>query len=340
LLRNSLEIEERRFWKGQAGSYTINLPKKWADEAKDTDKGGSVFITRWGNRLIISSSKLEKMAPRSISLDIKKVKDSELKSRIEAAYMKDYDEIILSLHESDVPRVHKFFRDMKLQGLTPKMYKTSEIALTISTNPEKVSSILDDLYELYGDMFNINMGVLEEIGRGRPVQEYQKNLVDVAELDVDKISFLAKRMLHRALRYPELAQEVGVTELSEVIHYHTVELSLERINDLQKEVFYILYDLKDNERKAMDATKYKELFREAHEYTSAAYASRKKVDKLIDLRSRKDDILANMKKFGKPLENTAFEARSPALYDIIQKQYGLVGIASNICEAWINTIAP
>jgi hypothetical protein len=219
------------------------------------------------------------------------------------------------------------------------------------------------MFMTYEDLYNINYKIMKKIKEStvsRDEIDGQKELIETKERDIDACSFLLKRLLNRLFYCPWLSEDLGIGDFANIIPYTTLNTNLERLGDLQVEIFNALYSLVvDVGKKASKyiyskehAYGYVQYYSSAHEMVKDAYKSRNDVEKLkviISTKNKRKIIKKNDIKQEMPYRPGYIEAEKRAIiYDLIKnfgnehlvclehEIWGMTGNATNIAEAWYN----
>ncbi len=167
--------------------------------------------------------------------------------------------------------------------------------------------------------------------------------------------------MNRLLYTPWLSTELGVENTAQIIPYTTLNSNLERVGDLQTEIFSALHNLvkevdgdaSDYIYSKKDTYGYLQYYRKAHKMVEDAYRSRDDLEKLRQIINTKGKRKMVNEKTGvmqyMPYRPGYIEAEERSIiYSLIKnfsnthlvclehEIYGMTGNATNIAEAWYN----
>jgi len=360
------DMEERKIWQTGKGSYVTALPPEWAKPLLES-KNRKIFVSKavCNSIHVLFLTPKESYKTRKLMLEIKKDDPDMLLYEIVTAYLKDYDEVYVKFPKGEPkPKCVRALSSVqsKLFGVTVRSHG-NDFKVTMSTKPESIDDLLDDMFMLYEDLYNINYEIMNEIKESTISKEKldgQGELIETKESDIDACSFLIKRLLNRLLYTPWLSTEIGVKDFADIIPYTTLNVNLERLGDLQVEIFNALCALIKSVgenapnyiHSKSNSYGYLEYYSSAHRMVKDSYRSRNDVERLKEIIStknkrktlKKDDVKQEM-----PYRPGYIEAEERMIiYDLIKnfgnehlvclehEIWGMTGNATNIAEAWYN----
>lgn len=232
-------MESRKIISFGSSSFVISIPKNWIQQHK-LEKGDAIFVEQRPNQLIITTDKASKK-----SNILEKVIDASEKSvqtietEIYASYLKNYDLIeIININESDVQKVKGTLQDLAgmeiLEETTSKLVAKDLINInevSIKALMRRIDIIIRSMMDDVITWENPNVDSMYERDR-----------------DVNRLTFLARRMMTAALEDPKIAKTFNTTTL-EVLNDWDIVVALEKIGDHCKRMIRSFAQLKLSEDK-------------------------------------------------------------------------------------------
>jgi len=278
-----------------------------------------------------------------------------LEYQIITAYLNNYRRIDFTIKEPNeecadcIERLPK-----KLEGLSPGF--GGEIArreIKMSTLVEPIPNLLNKMHSSIKEIHKLNQKILSSLKAPANVELVS---IETLENDIDKQSFLIKRLFYIVLTRLYLANQAGIENLSQIIHYESVNSNLERAGDLQyrisKELVKLLEKFKEKEKvkKVLQSENPNYSFlnyhKAAQDMLDDAYSrDRRKIIDIIKTKKQDSGFEAARhrgayisKEFMKAI--TDLTVAHPELNCLDFIIWGLTGSATNIAEAWLNMMGP
>lgn len=370
-----VKTDTRNFWKGDsAKSYVTSLPKEWVEEyIPDYTKkeNREINLSQIGRTLLITPKKNgEKKVSKSLDLTITNDSADQVYYSVISAYLQNYDEVRITEKNYDSSLIAKLQAiDSKLPGADFKGKVGNEnYLITFDTKIENIPKKLDEIYTHYLTMYSKNEAMFKNSMEELDVQ-IEHNIVTKTEAQVDNKVFGLKRLFthvfHKLLDEPTILLETGLlkdkddidyTAAYKIAGYRSVANALERTTDIQKDIFELLKDLREDKTVLPKAKNYgfDKYYEAAHKIMVDAYTSKKVVendecpkdgfDCLLKVLSaennEKDDVCYRDKyiSFDDRSKILALvkESKSPTIGALEGLIWGSTGLATNIAETWIN----
>lgn len=183
------------------------------------------------------------------------------------------------------------------------------VLLTFSTPTEhlgKPKTVLNAMYENNNEMSKI---LAEELlskllsKESKELETLYNERFSIIENFTDRDGFYAKRLLNHIQNNPELIKDVGLTGLSDLSRYYCASIELERVADLQKDIFQGLQTLNNRmrdrheKRNVLSEHNYglKEYFLDIYSFFKTAYEGLDNFEKAIAVVRTKRDNDPNRK---------------------------------------------
>jgi len=338
-------MEERKIWKTGKGSFVTTLPSEWAKNVKT----GRIQVSKLKHGLFIMPKQAKEPIEATLKFD---EEDSDmLRYEIITAYLNNYDELNVSFSKPKAKCIRSLESlPNKLLGLSVSFTSSNDFLVSMSTQYRPIPEILKQMLSQCQAIHETNQETLSTF----KISDDEVERVKAIENDMDRLSFLAKRLFFAVLTQPDLASVVRISDIVEIPHWESLNSNLERIGDLQYEICLELQRLLDKFGKGISSkihsTEANYGFRDYHK---AAYAmvqcaySNKRDDlaKIIrtkrdyheeaGVKSREPFITIEQAKTIKKLINS-----TPDLTCLDFRIWGLTGGATNIAEAWLNMNGP
>lgn len=350
-------MEKRKIYRtGARGkpSYALVLPKEWVERIyPDPSLKREVEVSVFGDKLLVLPS--AEIYPPAAKLVKEQYQPSDvwLEAAILHCYLTSIDrvEVVGNIDDKETSaRIDKLRR--KLSGFQIEERTSSKLALSFSTPLRPMRDILERSYGLLTGLHLENKSLLNkfpDIGR---ILDDSMRTVQSNEDDADQNAMLGKRLLIRALQDPEVSQKLGIGEAHEILDYHTIVTSLERLSDLETELFRLSADLfkrVDKSAAAREGLRFSEKPSEYHftqyfddlfRMVKDSHDSRDDPQlalKLLSTRAleyRPEYVAEEQRK--KIISYSSTHKFSEYLVPLEGKIWAMSGIATNIAEAWLD----
>lgn len=362
-------VEERRIWRSGKGksAYVTALPSDWAKPIVNSDDTICVSKVKTNRvRSLFLAPKNEYKKRCRDPLKIEKDNSTLLLNEVVTAYLADYAEVRVEfpVEKPQLGCVEVLGKiPSKLFGVTIVSDGMNNFRIRMSTAPEPIHEMLEEMFNKYTDLYKINFELMRNTRNVMSDKQMDGNrgIIMMKEQEIDAYSFLIKRLLNRLLYTPWLSEELGIEDLAQIVPYTTLNANLERLGDLQVEIFKILPSLVEELGKnafefiCPESGKYglSEYYDDAYKMVQDAYTSQDDVERLVTLLSTKGvskTFNENGKEISLAYRPGYIEAEErKIIYDTIEKSrnnrnltcleykiWGMTGNATNIAEAWSN----
>jgi len=343
--------KERKIGKtGRGGSsHYVTLPPSFWEKIK----GKELRPYEIGNIIVFVPS--EPIEPKICELDFQIDDPDFLEYQIISAYLNNYRRLDVTLKEDNEKCIDCIERlPKKLRGLSPSFGGTmARREIDMSTVPEPIPNLLNKMHRSVKEIHKLNQKILSSLNAPTHIELVT---IDALENDIDKQSFLIKRLFCIVLERLYLAGQAGIEDLTQIIHYENVNSNLERAGDLQfqifKELIKLLEKFKDRDKlkKMLQSEDLNHPFlnyhKAAQDMLDDAYS--KDLQKIVDIiKTKKQDTGPEAVRhrggyISKELMKTIAEltVAHPELNCLDFRIWGLTGTATNIAEAWLNMMGP
>lgn len=330
-------MERRKIWKAGKSSYITAIPKEWAETVKD----GKIIVSQTRYGLILTPSSVYEYG--KLRLLVKSGDPEELRSNIIEAYLDHHDEIEVIFEKPWPDCIEELHRlQTKLIGLRVGPPSGNVFHVSISADPLPVSQLLETMFNQYSAMYEYNKAIFGRLPISEEESKQTASMIQASENAIDGYSFLTKRLFNRLLMMPSIASEMAIEDITDVVQYETINTNLERLGDLQCEIFEELRGLSEERgeqaRKDIglpgDPFVFREYYDYSHELVKQAYASKKDTKKLMEIIKMKHQEAANIERFIRS------SAKSTSVVCLFYKIRGMRGNATNIAEAWLDIQGP
>jgi hypothetical protein len=346
----TINDEKRKIWligkRGKRkGTYVVSLPVGWAEEVGG--EGTEIKVSDYRGNLLLSPSAV-KREPKRWTLAIKSTLEqptSLLKYQIISAYLNNFREIRVKFEEQreDVEKMLKEL-EMKLSGLSTSHVSENERLISMSTMIKPVPEILQQMLSEAHIIHDINQESFLNLQLARDKSERVREVED----DIDKNSFLVKRLFCVATEQPEIIERVGIGELSKLVHWETLNSNLERVGDLQHEIHEELKLLGEGSKRVTLSTPdygFKTYHSKAQEMVDDAYSEdMNKITTILDTKKYAEERPKHRGKHYIPIDKArsieSLVTGNSELRCLDVRVWGLTGCATNIAEAWLNMRGP
>lgn len=221
-------MDKRKVQKTGGSTYTVSLPKKWAEERLEF--GDHLSIEKNKNYLKLFTEPEERKKKRaSIKFDERSQTNFR---KIVSLYLSGYDHInIISDEEFDSTNLERLVQD-NMVGMEVVRSTESRIELKNLVRYEDLpfKQVLVRIDSLLKD-------IIDELNRGMNSEEEEITArVDEKEQEVDRMYMLGVRQLKQAADDPEKLEKLDIERESECVSLRVVLKSLERIGDHLKKI--------------------------------------------------------------------------------------------------------
>lgn len=220
-------METRKIISFGNSSYVISVPKNWIRENK-LKKGDLLSIEEKKDELVICPGQNDKKdEPKEIVIDIDNLDIEFIRSKVVSAYLNGYDTIaIIGPMEKNAHKIKAILRN--LSGLEIIQQDASKIVAKDLLNLQEISTLT-----LIRRMDNIVRAMI--IDSIRCIHEDHYEEIAERDLDVNRLFYLANRVIRAAVIDSRLAKKIGRTNLDLITDFIVVE-KLEKIGDKSKRV--------------------------------------------------------------------------------------------------------
>lgn len=364
-----MKTDYRRFRMGKNGtSYTTTLPKEWVK--KYATKSERVRVDQYGETLFINPVKQEKDG-KPLKIIIGKNGETTYYSII-SAYLQNYDKIILKEEVHNEPLINRL-REIgnKLPGAHFEPEKEEgTYQITFDNMIKHIPQLLSEMFEEYRILYTKNIEMFHSSPKTEKI-DVKSHFVGLKEESVDRNFFLLKRLFtnvfENTLKDPKILVDTGLMKtgddfqysvVSKSVGYFSIANSLERLTDLQVDIFKNLKKvIIDDEDKSCLIDKetgygFEKFYNAANSMIEDSYNSKSIMEKganmykgfqfllkVLKAESNKDDKIKFREGYiTKENRETILKlAENSSHLTYLEGQiWGSTGIATNIAEAWIN----
>jgi phosphate uptake regulator len=210
-------MEARKVQKAGGSTFTVSLPKKWAE--KRLSSSDTVFLDTKENSIEIHVSETgDSKKFRRIQLAPDHL--SNVRKMI-ASYVSGADEIVASAGSEKALREFGMDISDRLIGLEITSNKNGDLKARNLSDISQFSTI---------NVLRRVDGIIREMLDKLVDEDYEKPLGGMEE-EVDKLQFLAVRQLHEAVEDTGKMSEMGLESSSECLNLRLVFRDSERISD-------------------------------------------------------------------------------------------------------------
>jgi len=366
------KTEERRFWKGKNGdSYVTTLPMDWIkDYITGYDKKENrVYRLSQIKSTILITPQIKEEKVKRLELKINSNNTDEIYYSVISAYLQDYNSVCLQEQGPNPMLKNKLNKiDEKLPGA--EFGKDGDdYVVKFERKIENIPKKVDEIYEHYKELYSQNQKMFSGKIKKESDIEMEHKIVTKKESLVDNKVYALKRLFTHVfetfLQNPEILIETGLhrdeegidyTAAYKIAGYRSVANNLERITDIQRDIFELLMKISDSENDlrqgaSFDFSKY---YDKAHEMIKDAYESKRVVEnldsskegfdcllKVLASEDNEDDGIRYREKYisyfeRKKILNYVKSKKSPELIALEGLIWGSTGLATNIAESWVN----
>lgn len=219
-------------------SYVISLPKNWI-QRNNLKKGDEITVEETFDMIVLSTqgNDIEEIKIKKINID----EDLHFSRKIISAYVNNYDQIEikgnnLSEHFESMRQATQGMLALEIMEFGSKKVLMKDF---LNTSDISLDSILKRI-----DMMIRSM--IEEIKES--VITNTKINLDERDKDINKMFYVANKLLNKVLDKPKLAKDLGIP-IKEVLFKWRVLVSFETIGDQLKRIIRNFNDLKEDKEK-------------------------------------------------------------------------------------------
>ena len=230
-------------------SYVVSVPKSWVIE-NGLGKGDLIYIQETPDSLILrAKEKKQQKGQRTIVIDANKKDIRLIRSEIVSAYLSNFD-IIKIQSDRLMDNSKEIASSLSgLIGLELIEQNETKIVAKVLLDTKEIS-----LSALIRRIDVILRSMIEDVNKNESDHENIRE----RDKDVNKLTFLIKRVIKAAIMDSELAKTLNVTNL-ELLRDHKIVSYLERIGDRVKRIATLTTYLEEKNKALMTM---KELFSE------------------------------------------------------------------------------
>lgn len=240
-------METRKIISFGNSSYVISLPKDWVRENK-LKKGDLISVEEKNDEITLYPGQNDRIAePKTIVIDIDGKGNDMVQTEIISAYLNNYDIIDVKgkLTSDAAVRIKSILRN--LTGIEIIQQDSSKIVAKDLLNINEIS-----IETLIRRIDNIARSILTD-----SIKCIQENLYeDIYERDeeVNRLVYLAYRVIRAAIIDPKIAKSLGKTNIELLFEQMLIE-KLEKVADKAKRIARFLKDanLKDDEKVELES---------------------------------------------------------------------------------------
>jgi phosphate uptake regulator len=349
-------IEKRKLWKTGKGTYITSFPVEWIVQL--IEKYGDEIILSYENEriVILPSKKVENISGKIELKNSDLMSHFKIESEIIAAYLGNYDSLSVKLPEEKSYFSGKIFELMhKLEGASAERISSGEFLIKFLTPPTSITKLSNSNFSQYIELAKQNDELMSALPLSIEELEDKREIFTALECEVDKRTFHIKRLLNRALLYPWYLPAIELKDVRDLLQHSLLASSLERVCDLEEELFNEetklsskLHKMKNEIKLSEGSLKYDfhRYHRDVSNIVKFAYENKDSPNNLYKLMELKrnidDDKDYGFDDFSRERREFLLEyiekhpKYSTNLTRIEQKIWGTVGIATNIAETWTN----
>lgn len=353
-----ITVEKRKIWKTGKGTYVVSLPREWAAKQVRTNPEVVLFVS--SNRIVVSTESEYKNPTGYVEMTYDD--PVKLESQITAAYISGYVGLKLKIPERMTKSLQKL-RDVpnRLYGTTLFHESNIDFVLSMSVVENEILNIVRRGYSLFHEIYKQTLELMEQLPTNTSdLESKQEDVVRNIELDSDRTFLYGRRLLNKALLFPDVSERVGLKDVRDAIEYNNIFSSFERLTDLQDEIFRLLIFLnarclkeknRANHFLLSGGYSFRDYYEDAHEIVKTSFESLESEEKALKLLSLRSGRASSDREFAEPYiskenrEKISQLIKSNELYiDLLLRLEGkiwaMVGIATNIAEAGRNLNRP
>lgn len=211
-------IENRKIYLSGGKSYIITLPKRWVEN--NGLKAGDYIKMDISDNVIVLKAKDSEKAKKVVTLDSKDICHDCLIRRIVAYYIAGYDSVRVKVYSGEHRRAISLASDM-LIGAEIIEDLGKEIVLEIFTDPNRFN--IDYIVERIGKMCITMLSDFKQ--HLKSLDGYIHSSIVMRESEIDRLHFLALRLLKSEIRPENLLEYRIIIRALERISDHCVKMS-------------------------------------------------------------------------------------------------------------------
>jgi len=211
--------EVRKVYRSGKGSYILTLPKEWI--VANSVKEGDIVYLKVQKDTILISLKSRQVKEKSAEIDNRDANFNQLVRLIISYYFASYDLIKIKTYTDEQRRSVAYAVDM-LVGAEIMEDTGNEIVVEVFLDWKRFNfaDVTEKLFKICISMLSDFCTCLKNFNRA------MCGSIIVRENEVDKIHFLALRLLNIAVE----GEEIGLSA-REIVNYRSIIKALERIAD-------------------------------------------------------------------------------------------------------------
>jgi len=278
-------MEFRKLISFGRSSYVVSIPKPWVLKNR-LKKGDLISVDGEGGGLVLSLNNSHALIePKEITIDAEKKEIDLIRAEIVSAYLNNYGTINISSSsiEQNSMEIKNILRN--LTGMEVMEQTSQRIVAKDLVNESEIS-----LKTLIRRMDIITRAMIDDSISSIDGPSHYKS-IDQRDNDVNRLHFLAYRVIREAMKNPALAKSLKMTPWELVISQGVVE-RLEKIADRQKRIARYLQSIKLPEHVAGELKKIYTDMRDRYlDVMKAYYTNDKKLAFEVEV-TNKERILA------------------------------------------------
>lgn len=336
----------------------LSVPSDWAKNIMSKTKG-DVLMRTYGNLLLISPfSEQEKHDWVAIDAADPQIAVCNLTSY----YLIGKNKVYLTTRPGDTS-LESELEKLKNQVYGMDFVRKSDKEIEVSFNPpdELVRTLVDREFSLYEQMQKEVMHQLDVFPQLEKNTSTIEKKIDDYERSVDRTSYQTRRALITALYDPDILVKLDLEHPADILGYYRIEENIERLADLQRQIFKEIISLKKiHEKKKFDFdfNPIKRFYMTAHQLATKSfteYGSQEAVSFVIRSKTgsaRGDHIKTAHTEHNELVDKIEKESEKliseygpkcssilKSLWHLESRINGMVGNASNISESWFFMLA-
>ncbi|MBS3110419.1 phosphate uptake regulator PhoU [Candidatus Woesearchaeota archaeon] len=305
-------METRRIIRFGKNSYVISIPKSWITENK-LEKGDSVFIEDDSQELrIMPSEKIKRVEIKKTIIETDNRDLDTIRSEIISAYLMNFNiiELIGSNVSENVSSIKSVLRDLsglEIMDLTSKRITAHDIV-----NEDEI-----DLQNIFRRVDMIIRSMISDAVKTIETDLYEN--INARDSDVNRLVFLAFRVLRKAISDPQVARKMNMSML-DVMNYWITFSHMESIGDQAKRAARYIRQMTDKNEKSHK--EFVKLFSEINDLHISVMKSFYTKDRALAFRVIEDCKKANAKCDKYLIQNATFAAANAVGY--VKSMNGLI----------------
>jgi hypothetical protein len=338
------------------GSRVVAMDLEWAKKTENRSPSGVAMGVTDDMVVICPEASLD---PRFGESKSGIQSSRQMRSMVECAYIAGYDEIVLKVDSADVSSVLEELKK-KLGFKSPQWLDSHTVKIRFPIEEVSIVGTIRNCKDVFSSTRKMILNALQNYPEGNVMTETE-GVGDHEELS-DKWLFEAKKALSEALLFPIIVQDkLKIANSLDIMNYHTILLTFERILDIQNELRLLLARLEETQQRNLPMKEMAKCYDfsshvvqnalenleneatllsilEAHEILDGnPVYGRKKANERTSLPPEIKDYLERRKE----IQSSATKLKEPLgsiLFDMDGKIHGTIGLASNIAQAAMNML--